>query len=104
MGKRFTFFGSRDAEAAIVSKMDVFPNPAKNEINISLNTGFNTNEVATVILSDITGRSIYSVSNPIANGNLFLTIDIPSNITDGIYTLTVKTGSQQLNERVVIIK
>ena len=94
----------RDAEAAIVSKMDVFPNPAKNEINISLNTGFNTNEVATVILSDITGRSIYSVSNPIANGNLFLTIDIPSNITDGIYTLTVKTGSQQLNERVVIIK
>jgi len=76
--------------------ISVFPNPAKDKINIDL--GYVSNEKTNILLTDLTGKVIYK--------NEFSTVSkmfIPTmGISKGIYLLTVSNGLKLANKKICI--
>jgi len=94
----------RYAEIPPSSQMSVYPNPAKNEINIAFTSDLTSEESAIVMLKDMTGRIIYSNTIALSNGAMQMTIDLSTEVTSGIYFVSIETKLAHLNERVVVIK
>ena len=80
-------------------KATVYPNPAKDNINIAL---YNTNaEAISVILTDITGRNIMNNTINPTNG----TLQIPtSKIGNGCYFLSIQQGIHLFQHKVIVAK
>jgi hypothetical protein len=73
--------------------MRIYPNPVVDVINIQSSTVFNT-----IDLFDLTGRKIKEIPN-ISNN----TISIPvSDISKGVYILSVKSNSGVFSQRITI--
>ncbi len=94
----------KEAETSSVSSIRIFPNPAKNEINIVFSSGLSSEESVIVLVKDMTGNTIYSGTTILNNGLLNLNIDLSAEIASGIYIVTVETDQIQLHENIVIIK
>ncbi len=94
----------KEAETSSVSSMHIFPNPAKNEINIAFSSGISNSESIIVLVKDMTGNTIYSTKTVLNQGELNWNIDLSGEIASGIYIVTVETKEIKLNENVVIIK
>ena len=80
--------GSISSIEKIKSEFDIYPNPAKNELNIRNNSNSNSNE-NTYILSDELGKIIFQSTNL---GLINYAIDC-STFNRGIYTLSIQTNS-----------
>lgn len=81
-------------QQSIANSLSVYPNPAKDVINVQLETS----EDAMVDLVDLNGKVVYSNSISGNNVNTISTADFAS----GIYTLTVTSGSDVSVHKVVI--
>jgi hypothetical protein len=79
----------------------VYPNPASNMFTARINTS--TVEKLNVQITDIAGKLVYQESLYSTLGEQTLTIDI-SNLSNGLYNITVKTDNLNTNQRLVIIK
>ncbi|WP_107039170.1 T9SS type A sorting domain-containing protein [Brumimicrobium mesophilum] len=77
-----------------LSKTSVYPVPATNELNIHLPS---TVEAATVTISDVLGRNVYSTS---LNSNV-KTIDV-SAMKKGMYILNITDGETSVSKNIVI--
>jgi hypothetical protein len=83
-----------------VNNMVVYPNPAQDNINVALASGM-AGSNATIILRDITGRTITSVPT---NGQTAIVINVGS-YAEGLYTLTVECADgQTMTQQVIISK
>src|SRR5690606_23923923 len=72
----------------------IFPNPAKNNIQINLsNFDDNFNEV---IILDISGKAV--LSHSISNNDANLNIDV-SSLSNGIYTISIISNEQVLHQK-----
>lgn len=70
------------------SSIHVFPNPAKNELNVLYVTESNNSEIELAVY-DLTGRNIISKTQSLNNGGNLITLDI-SKLSNGIYFLHYK--------------
>ena len=66
-------------ETKISNNLNVYPNPAKNELTINANE-----QIQTITIIDVTGKTVQSFVNPNNTINV-------SALNNGIYFLTVKT-------------
>lgn len=89
--------GSNLITGLLVGSFSVFPNPAKDQLQINLNLEKDT--PVQVQLIDMMGRSLKTLQ--FQNGVLTETMDI-SRIKSGIYLIRVDTGDDFFTEKVII--
>ena len=80
-------------------KFTVYPNPATEFISIQINN--NSNEKATVQLTDITGKIVFSNTYTLNNG--LITIPVKQ-FTAGTFMIRLTTQNESYLQKVVIIK
>ena len=76
----------------------VYPNPFQDAFKVNLET--QTAQTAEVLVTDITGKTLYNTEISLAKGNNTLDISL-SNQTPGLYLLKVTTGTQTYINRLV---
>jgi hypothetical protein len=76
-----------------------YPNPSKNNINVSLETI--TNKVASLELTDNLGRVVKSIAISNQNSNSNISINT-ANMNKGIYFLVLKDGAFTKSSKVII--
>ena len=76
---------------------DVYPNPSKGNINVTISTGENVK----VSLFDIRGRKVsgstYQNNSPIFNEEINL-----GNLSSGMYIFTVESGAKKATQKIII--
>ena len=88
---------SDDAVASAEILMDVYPNPATEYINVSIDTEIS--ETGQIHLIDLNGRILYS--DEITSYDTEKTINV-SQINKGFYLINVQLGSQKIVKRIVL--
>lgn len=85
-------------EEELLLKVNLFPNPAKNELNFSFDAN---NEDVQLVVYDVSGRKINSY-NYFANGNESFkgTIDV-SSYTNGLYLCKFLIGNKQITRKFI---
>lgn len=81
---------------------EIYPNPAKNTLSYNGYSNMGEDRVM-VLLTNITGKIVYSEQAVFSNGFVSGTIDI-SNLTQGIYHLLIQSELYTEYKKVVIIK
>jgi subtilisin-like proprotein convertase family protein len=89
--------GATDFE---LGNLSVWPNPAKESINIKLNN-ISSSANVNVNLYDIQGRIIKTVSYKTSSNTFVKTIDLNS-IANGIYLLEITQGNKKATKKIVI--
>ncbi|RRO20858.1 T9SS type A sorting domain-containing protein, partial [Flavobacteriaceae bacterium 14752] len=81
-----------------LSGISIYPNPANDVLNINL--GQNSSQIENFTLFDLNGRQIYQKQFE-DNQTQENQIDV-SQLSSGVYLLTVKTQNTQYNQKVII--
>ncbi len=76
-----------------------FPNPTSGKLNINWSVA--SNETATIVIADITGREVYKSNVDMNAGNGSISIDL-SNINNGLYVMSVKSASINYNNKIQV--
>jgi hypothetical protein len=85
-----------------VTLFSCMPNPANFTTKISYE--LKNNENASIIITDITGRTVQTISQGHQNkGYYSVDVDLTS-LTSGTYFYTLKTKSAQLTDKLIIVK
>jgi len=84
-----------------VSSVITFPNPTTGKLNIQWNE--NATEKGTVTITDITGREIYTATLMMNQGSGVNQVDL-SNLTNGLYLISIKTASIDYNNKIQIMQ
>ncbi|MEL6809791.1 MAG: T9SS type A sorting domain-containing protein [Bacteroidota bacterium] len=79
-------------EEAIFDNLSIFPNPTTNTVTIG---GIN-DPITAVQVFDLNGRKVIDQI-----GNISNTIDV-SNLTSGLYVITVRANDQEIRRRIVV--
>ncbi len=86
-----------------ISIMRIYPNPARENITVLLNLIESTN--ASVSLVDIYGNIILRLNDEYYNqGDNILRINLPEDMPNGAYYLTVQAGRNTTTEMITILK
>ncbi|HOY33186.1 MAG TPA: C10 family peptidase [Bacteroidales bacterium] len=96
----FTSTGSAGLEEnGNLSELNIFPNPAHNELNIE----FSVNQPENIVteLCSLTGTVVYRDEQNGFYGNFLKTISV-AKLSQGVYLLRIKGDSQSLVKKVVI--
>jgi len=81
--------------------VSVYPNPAVNTLNIEWGNQATGN--AAVTITDITGRNVYSANVDLNTASGLSKIDI-SSLQNGLYLISVKSGSVSYNGKIAVQK
>jgi len=84
---------------AVLSGLTVSPNPAKDQITLSVNSSKQFNDCY-LSISNILGQSTYSQTVNLSSGDNKLGIDI-SNLSPGIYFMSLQTGKDAVTSKFV---
>ena len=93
----FTFVGIE--ETILDAKVNVYPNPADNVLNLSFVS--NNNSEIVISLTDITGKILYNEPANISAGSNNMQIDV-SGLSKGMYILKLEEGVSSLQYRVIV--
>lgn len=91
---------SIDAENHQIQDINVFPNPSSDLINVSLQVMKETDVV--LALTDLSGKTIATTTLQNVSGKMNQTLSFPSNISKGLYLLTIKAVEFSKTEKVFI--
>jgi hypothetical protein len=80
-----------------VSSVTAFPNPTSGRLNIMWNEA--TTEKASVVITDITGRQVYTTTLTLTDGKGISPIDL-SALNSGLYMLNIKTATLSYNNKI----
>lgn len=97
----------RDLEEAGASApaLLVYPNPANGEeVRIRMGGADPALTTATLDLTDLFGKRVMTATLPMQEGELNAMLPLSTDLADGVYLLTITSGKQVLNERVVITR
>jgi len=81
-------------------KLNVYPNPAKNIINLSVSTDASLGRISYQVM-DIAGRIVTSEAVVINSNNEVIPVDI-SSLQNGVYSIVVKTSKGYNTSRFVV--
>ena len=85
---------------SVLNSMSVYPNPAKDNINLLLNSRFNSNVILTV--KDVTGRNVVeSIPVHLNAGKNNYKLDLPK-LPAGVYIIQINDDFGMMNTRVLI--
>ncbi len=90
----FTLTISDFAKEEVVSWFRIYPNP--NEGNFKIDFADLQNRPIKITINDLNGRTVYS--NELEGEIISLSVDLP----DGTYLLTVESGNQHFNQKLII--
>ena len=85
-------------EATIKNAFSIFPNPAKNIVNISVKEILND---ATIKITDVTGKTVLLINN--TNASSRFTIPV-SGLSDGIYFVQLLRNNKSSTQKLIIKK
>lgn len=80
--------------------INVYPNPAKEVVNVALNTNDNLGRVSYQVL-DVTGRVVASQAAVINGNSEILNVDV-AGLQNGVYSIVVKTSKGYNTSRFVV--
>lgn len=80
--------------------LNIYPNPAKQAINISFEQNAVKNDY-TISISDLAGRKVYNENYIAAEGQVTLAINVES-LAKGLYILTLSNSSTQISKKIII--
>lgn len=86
-------------EVSDSSLFTIYPNPVTNYINLNLSENL-TN--STVQVFDIMGKEVYANKGTLNSGEN--TIDLPSNIKNGIYFLKLSEGKKSQTQQIILYR
>jgi hypothetical protein len=86
-------------ENEFVNNMNIYPNPANNNLNLSFN--INTPQNISIKLSNVTGQNVYSETHSNFNGVFNKNIDV-SSLSKGVYFVNVLTEKASITRKIVI--
>lgn len=86
-------------EENTLSDMNVYPNPAEDIVNITLNANETTN--AQVTITNIMGQVVYKQSTALNAGNNNFQINI-GNFNAGVYVVNVKTNTGMTSQKLIV--
>jgi hypothetical protein len=90
------------AQMAEHEQLEMFPNPAANEVGIYLH-GFGEAQAVELSIFDVSGKMVWQ--KKLEEGQFNLTLDLTSNgIGNGMYLVRVTDGSQLITRRLVVSK
>jgi len=81
--------------------ISVYPNPAKEFININMTSANNSNAI--IRLTDISGKLVLSETKSLSEGNNSMIINT-CDLNSGLYILKIQNGNEILNEKILINK
>ncbi|MCB0805405.1 MAG: S8 family serine peptidase [Bacteroidales bacterium] len=91
---------SIDSETITQRQIVVSPNPFRNEIKLS--AGREHEKILSITISDISGRIVYSRKyDTILKANTHIKMNGFSNLREGIYFLTIKTGNGTVSKKLL---
>ncbi len=79
--------------------LNIYPNPANGHATVSFESKINSN--TTILVSNMIGQSVKSVNTEIVKGSNAVSLDL-SGLNEGIYLVTVGTGSNKITQKLVI--
>jgi subtilisin-like proprotein convertase family protein len=95
-----TLNGTLSTNEFELGNLSVWPNPARESINIKLNN-ISTSADVVISLFDIQGRTIKSASYNSDSNSFFNTIEV-NNIENGIYLLEIKQGNKKTTKKIIV--
>lgn len=85
-----------------LSLIKIFPNPAHSQIYVQNNNNFSNGDNLNLQLLDITGRLIYQQTSASSGANI-ITINLPSEMTTGMYIVKVFNSKGQMQARKIYV-
>lgn len=82
------------------NKLIVYPNPAASNSNLYIVCNFEVKSDVTVVITDINGKVVYEALVNQVDG--FQAIEIPANLTHGVYNININDGASSVNKLVVV--
>ena len=89
-------------DSLLVGTVNVYPNPASTNLNVDINMNDQLDHEVTIQLVNMLGQVMISNQEVVSGGRIISTLNLGSELNDGIYTLRVIAGDQILSERVII--
>jgi hypothetical protein len=97
---RFTFSSIAIVTPGIASSMQVFPNPAVNEVNINITVA--NKQLTTVDLIDLNGRKLLSKTVYLVTGGNSFSLDHLSRLPKGSYFIRIFADAENCYHKVII--
>lgn len=97
---RFDPFGVGISESAYLNGINIYPNPASDELTITLDD-LNTQEDIILSITDIQGREVYRESITNANASYTKKLDV-SNFSKGMYLVKITAGNKSGVKKLVL--
>lgn len=83
-----------------IADVNVFPNPAKDQVKVSFNLDKSAN--VNVVVYDAAGRIVYTgAKSQLNSGAQFITVPV-SNLASGVYNLSVQTEDGSMTQRITV--
>ena len=82
--------------------IDIFTNPAHNEIYIRNNNNFTNGNKLKIQITDITGKILYNQTSE-TSGIELITVNLPTKISSGMYILMVANDKGEKQARKIFV-
>ena len=91
-----------DVSSVNMKNMDIaiIPNPTSNDAYVVVKDALNSN--ANVIVTDVTGKVVYTTSEVVSGGEAHILIPQSAISVKGLYMVQVSTGSQSQTKKLVV--
>lgn len=86
---RFSYSKVVSVKNGISNPISVYPNPAKDQVNISINSATETN--ATITITDVTGKTVAAIDQTLATGSNKITVAL-NGFAKGTYVIKMVSG------------
>ncbi len=93
-----------DEQAAQMVDVALYPNPNEGQFTIDLNAYDFSSTGVTIDVYNVLGQVVYSKLLTLNEGKLNATIQLPSNVEDGIYNVRIRKGAYETYTKIVVSK
>jgi hypothetical protein len=80
---------------------DIYPNPAGGLVNLRISS--ETDGEADVIVTDVSGREVYAVRQPVFEGLTIAQLDL-TGLGGGVYQVHIRCGEMNSSKKIVLMK
>lgn len=96
--------GIHETAAAFLNNYNLFPNPAKNNVNVSF--GLTEASTLNIKLFNVTGQEVKTFVSDLnlPMGNYEYNFELPQSISDGNYFIEISSGNRKTTKKLLVSK